>query len=251
MRESARKVSHRMGVNSLKRVPFSDLTQLSRELRAMALKAGASHAGVADLTEMYEVWHESFEKEECGRLLTGISVCVAEDDDLLDALPATDDAYRTSHYSEKIRRAMQIAGCMVKRLEEEGYRAHCVSHPPRNGATGLFKLVAHLAGIGWIGRNRLLVTPERGPRVALAAVLTDAPLPPTAERLMDSRCGDCTDCLDVCPVRAFTTDPFELTDSLVGFSTGRCALNRGTINPTLWGACGLCMKVCPFGLREK
>ena len=224
---------------------------LAHDLRAMAIEAGASHAGVADLAGVYEAWHESWEKEACGgQMLTGLAICVPEDDELLDALPATDDDYRTSHYNEKIASAVEIGDRMVERLDQEGFTAHRLSHPPKNGTTGLYKMVAHLAGIGWIGKNRLLITPERGPRVALAAVLTDAPLPPTAKQPMADGCEDCTDCIDVCPVHAFSYEPLQLERSLDGFDTGICALNRGTINPTLWGGCGLCMKVCPYGLAE-
>jgi len=221
---------------------------ISREIRRIALAGGASHIGVADVTRVHEVWPASF--EECGPLLTGISICVPEEDDLLDDLPGTDDSYRTSHYLAKIKGALGIGDAIAALLQENGYEAHRLSHPPSHERTGLFKAVARLAGLGWIGKNRLLVTPEQGPRVALAAVLTDAPLRPTAKEPMENRCGDCTLCIDVCPVRAFEREPFGETDSMEGFDTRMCALNRGTVNPTVWGGCGLCMKVCPFGWRE-
>ncbi len=225
-----------------------DNQALARRIGHLAREMGASHAGIADLRRMHEIQPKSF--EECGPLLTGISICVPENDDLLDGLPMTDDAYRTSHYNEKIGLALKIGNRIAAMLDDAGYNAHRLSHPPKKGPTGLYKAVAHLAGIGWIGKNRLLITPERGPRVALAAVLTDAPLPPTADKPMENRCGTCTRCIDICPTRCFSTEPFGETDSLKGFKTGFCALNRGTINPTYWGGCGLCMKTCPFGWRQ-
>lgn len=208
---------------------------------------GASHLGIADLTRAYEACPDSF--EECGRLLTGISICVPEDDDLLDGLPRTDDAYRTSHYDEKIALALDIADKLCQALVRGGYRAHRLSHPPAIKPTGLYKLVGRFAGLGWIGKNHLLITPERGPRVALATVLTDAPLPSTADHPMEDRCEDCTKCIDICPVQAFQDEPLDEANSLASFDDGKCATLRGVVNPTYWGGCGMCVMICPFGSR--
>jgi epoxyqueuosine reductase QueG len=217
-------------------------------MRQLADTMGATLFGVADVSRAFEVWPDSF--KECGKLLTGISIGVAEDDDLLDGLPQTDDKYRTSHYNVKMALALRIGDAIAKQLVEHGYKAHRMAHPPIDKPTGLYKLVARFSGLGWIGKNRLLITRARGPRVALATVLTDAPLPPTAEKPLESQCGSCTRCIDVCPVKAFSTEPFGETDSLKGFATGLCGINRGTINPTIWGGCGKCIKVCPFGRRK-
>ena len=120
----------------------------------MADTQGASLFGVADVSRAFAVWPDSF--QEAGRLLTGISIGVAEDDDLLDGLPQTDDQYRTSHYSVKMALSLRIGDAVAKRLIAEGYQAHRLSHPPVGKPTGLYKLVARFSGLGWIGRNRLL-----------------------------------------------------------------------------------------------
>jgi epoxyqueuosine reductase QueG len=86
--------------------------------------------------------------------------------------------------------------------------------------------------------------------VALAAVLTDAPLQPTATQPLPDGCGDCTRCLDACPVHAYSYEPFGETDSMEGFDTSLCVANRGIINPSGWGLCGLCVASCPFGQQE-
>jgi len=218
---------------------------LERSLRDTALAMGASHFGIADVRRAHAVWPDSF--EESGLLPTGISICVSEDDDLLDGLPQTDEPCRTSHYSVKIALALAIADRLRDGLVQAGHLAHRLSHPPAKKPTGLYKLVARLSGLGWIGKNRLLITPGRGPRVALATVLTDAPLRPTAAKPKEDGCGECALCIRICPVEAFTTDAFGETDSLEGFDAGRCAVYRGVINPTGWGVCGLCVQVCPFG----
>ena len=230
-------------------MPTASGAARARTIAQVALEMGASHLGIADLTHIYQLLPDSF--AECGELLTGIAICVPEDDKLLDALPRTDDQYRDSHYDDKIALALRIAEVIRRRLSEDGFQAHALSHPPRIAPTGLYKLVARLAGLGWIGKNHLLITPERGPRVALATVLTDAPLTPTAEQPLADRCDDCTKCIDICPIQAFKNEHLNERDPLASFDTGKCSIVRAIINPTYWGACGLCMMVCPFGERDR
>lgn len=217
----------------------------AEQIRELAHRMGATHFGIADVTRAYEVAPASF--EESGKLLTGISIGVAKDDRLVDGLPQTDYRYRNDHYNVKIALAVRIGDAIAKLLTECGHKAHRLSHPPKIKPTGLYKLIGHWAGVGWIGKNHLLVTPDRGPRLALAAVLTDAELPPTADRPMENRCGECVACIAVCPVLAFQDLPLDEKNPLRSFDTGKCATNRGVINPTGWGGCGLCVKACPYG----
>lgn len=67
-------------------------------------------------------------------------------------------------------------------IEAEGYRAlpipaNLILTEERLLGNLLHKAVARAAGLGWIGRNCLLITPQYGPRVRFATVLTDMPLP--------------------------------------------------------------------------
>lgn len=107
------------------------------------------------------------------------------------------------------------------------------------------KLTAHLAGLGWIGKNCLLLTPEFGPRVRFTTLLTDAPLSVGAQ--IDKKCGKCRICIDVCPVNAFKNIEFDSSDDVdVRFDTAKCSEYRGK-HP-----CGLCVSACPVGkIAEK
>lgn len=60
------------------------------------------------------------------------------------------------------------------------------------------KTLAVLAGLGWIGKNALFISPEYGSALSIAVVLTNAFLPAQNMTPMVSRCGDCTLCRDVC-----------------------------------------------------
>lgn len=101
--------------------------------------------------------------------------------------------------------------------------------------------LARAAGLGWLGRNNLLVTPGFGSRVRLAAVLTDCPLAPARPR--EDGCGSCTACRGRCPAGAIGADP-------AGFDRVVCA---AFIRKTCRGRgigqdiCGLCLCGRPPG----
>ena len=100
--------------------------------------------------------------------------------------------------------------------------------------------IAGLAGLGWMGRNNLLVTPEFGSQVRLVTVLTDMELPAGSNDFEGGDCGTCRACVKMCPVGAIDDDPehFDLdscTAQLRRFSKSE------KINSLI---CGLCIKVC-------
>jgi len=66
------------------------------------------------------------------------------------------------------------------------------------------KTIAVLAGIGWIGKNNLLITNELGSAISMCSVLTNAPLLILTSAEVHSKCGNCTICRDVCPTGALT-----------------------------------------------
>lgn len=102
------------------------------------------------------------------------------------------------------------------------------------------KHAAEIAGLGWMGKNTLLLNPVFGNRLMLGAVLTDLDLPsdPPAPRL----CLEiCYLCIDRCPSHALTTE--------ASFVQKRCRANtyiqnsRGQTITHCW----TCRRVCPMG----
>ncbi len=105
------------------------------------------------------------------------------------------------------------------------------------------KEVARRAGLGWIGRNNLLVTPRRGARVRLVTVLTDLPLPIGGPPERD--CGDCRDCIEACPAGAIgeRAEDFDHRRCYEQLKTFKNSLNLGHF------ICGVCVKAC-IGSRQ-
>jgi epoxyqueuosine reductase len=104
------------------------------------------------------------------------------------------------------------------------------------------------AGLGFVGKNGLVIVPGQGSYVLLGEVVTTLEL--VAGTPMNERCGSCTRCLDACPTKAFVA-PFELDPrrciSYLTIETEGAppAELREGIGEHLFG-CDVCQEVCPF-----
>lgn len=100
----------------------------------------------------------------------------------------------------------------MRYLEEKGHRALVIHteeefDPVERMGLMSLKVLAKGAGLGWQGRSLLIISPEYGPLHRLVAVLTAMPL--QADKAIPNRCGDCSSCVDECPVGALTLTSFD------------------------------------------
>ncbi len=108
------------------------------------------------------------------------------------------------------------------------------------------RAVAERAGIGWVGKNCNVITPEFGSWVYLGEMITDISFEPDTPVTED--CGDCTICIDSCPTGAIV-QPGQLdAQKCISFITQTKGmvpvLYRTKIGNRLYG-CDTCQQVCP------
>lgn len=102
-----------------------------------------------------------------------------------------------------------------------------------------YKHAAELAGLGTIGHHSLLITPEFGPRVRLACLLTEASLE-ASPLTNEDRCLNCDACIRECPAQALQIPKQGESYSINKFAC-RTYRQAGL-------TCGVCMKVCDAGI---
>jgi epoxyqueuosine reductase len=137
----------------------------------------------------------------------------------------------------------QIALKMTIYLRKAGYRSLPI---PASQVLDWQKHTAHLshrkigalAGLGWIGRNNLLVNPVFGSRIRLVTVLTDMPLAEDAPVKAD--CGICRRCITACPAGAIKEGPedFDQTACLAKLKEFQ---KKHIVEQYI---CGVCVRAC-------
>ncbi|MBY8997225.1 MAG: epoxyqueuosine reductase [Candidatus Thorarchaeota archaeon] len=137
----------------------------------------------------------------------------------------------------------KAANRIAEFLREHGYAAQA-DHPL--GGLVLFPPLAQKAGIGWVGKHGLLITPKYGPRVRLAAVYTGIENLPFADSndhgWIDEYCKICGLCIKQCP-------PQAILKGNVTHDTGRITNIKQQdcfeYFAQFYG-CSICVKACPF-----
>ncbi|RFA30459.1 tRNA epoxyqueuosine(34) reductase QueG [Alkalilimnicola ehrlichii] len=150
---------------------------------------------------------------------------------------------RGRDYHKLIRKRLQH---LATRLEQEvgmfGYRVFVDSAPV------LEKALARNAGLGWIGKNTLLINSRAGSYFFLGEIYTDLPLP--VDEPASEHCGSCRACLDICPTKAIVA-PYQLDARLcISYLTieSHQAIPedlRPHIGNRIFG-CDDCQQVCPW-----
>jgi len=125
-------------------------------------------------------------------------------------------------------------------LRENGFASHA-SHPAGGFVT--YTWLAQRAGLGYIGKHGMLITPEHGPRQRISAIFTSIKNLPRNEHdehsWIPNFCKKCGNCIRNCPENAFAQikshETGEMTTSVV---------------KDLCHGCGICMKECNFTKRD-
>ena len=145
---------------------------------------------------------------------------------------------------------------IANNLESEGYLALPIGPAvfDRKKLTTNYshKIGARLSGLGWIGKSGMLITEEYGSRVRFASVLTNAPMETYKGEPMKSKCGNCTACVDACPVKAYKNREFDPAEPIeMRFDTAACNAHlRWMEDNGMIDLCGLCITACPHSKKK-
>jgi epoxyqueuosine reductase QueG len=216
-------------------------------VREKAFSEGASLVAFADLTNLPEQTRDSWP--------IAISLAIALNPAIVARI--TDGPYEEySHEYNRVNLALDTLGMKIEGwLVSRGYNAYAITREraPYDESVSRTRLphktVARLAGLGWIGKNALLVTREFGSAFRLTTVLTDASLLAN-KTILESQCGPCKKCQETCPGKAITGRTWSVEvdrDEMVNHQTCRETTNgRGLDLQLRTVTCGLCFANCPY-----
>jgi epoxyqueuosine reductase QueG len=142
-----------------------------------------------------------------------------------------------SALDETAKRIAELVGgfALAATLEVEGGIDRAVDYYP---VTVSHRVAAEQSGVGWRGRNELVVSPIHGCAIRLASVVTSLPLERTPPLQED--CGDCRACLDACPILTGKDGLENYRENCLRYMES-LGLERSV--------CGKCVKACLDSLR--
>ena len=217
------------------------------ELKGIALLQGISAFGAGRIDDL-RIHFDALSPDYTERLLYGISIAVRVSNSVLSGVIVGPTRHYLHHYKMLNLLLDQTALKLTLAIQETGYNALPI---PASQIIDWEKQTAHLshkmialrAGIGWIGRNNLLVHPEFGSKIRLATVLTDVPL--EADKPVETNPQN----LSTSP-QNFYSPSFEKIPPLPPFDKGGL---RGIFKEKTGklpdaqncGSCRKCIEICP------
>ena len=255
-----------------------DFIELAREIKQWAKELGFQETAITDVDlSEYEHLLESWiannyhgtmdymarnQEKRChpDQLVPGTIrvICVRMDyalerENSFSALQEQDKAYisryaRGRDYHKLIRkRLQQLADRIEDVVGEFGFRAFVDSAP------ALERAMAEKSGLGWIGKNTMLINKEAGSWFFLGELFTDLPLP--VEKSASGHCGSCTACIEVCPTDAFVNPNLLDANRCISYLTIELRDSipeefRQAMGNRVFG-CDDCQLVCPWNKFAK
>lgn len=223
---------------------------IKNELKEYLKNLGVSLVGFADLSNV--------DTSAFNNMNYGIAFGIKIRSKIIQAINEGPTKEYYEEYSKINKDLDNIVVSCVQYIERQGYNAigqtSTYVTSDNNLTTPLpHKTVATLAGLGWIGKNALLTTPEYGSAIRISSVITDMPLIVNIP-INKSKCGECGNCATACPASAINgitwninstrdelLDPFKCRKKARELSKERIGIEISL--------CGKCIEVCPFTKR--
>ncbi|HDZ77420.1 MAG TPA: epoxyqueuosine reductase [Candidatus Omnitrophica bacterium] len=218
-----------------------DKQKLHDELKQYAFGMGAVLFGVADLSK---VKHEfELDEEILEKLDKGISIGARINPLVVSEIEKRPTQLYLHHYKTVNHFLDQIALKLTNYIISNEYLAlpipaSQITDWKKQTSHVSHKKVAYLSGVGWQGRNNLLVNEKFGSHFRLVTVLTNMPL--KLDKPKDLACGKCMNCVKVCPAGAIKERPEDF-DHIKCFEKVREFQKNNLINQYI---CGICIRAC-------
>lgn len=219
---------------------MSKVYSLMSELEALILKEGGSLFGYACTKKIKDKFH--LPQEVLDGLDYAISVGVRLNKDILKTNIDSPSILYKHHYRQVNMLLDRIASSIAELIRANGYLAipipaSVIVDWKKDLGHVSHKEVGYLAGLGWRGKNNLLVNKNYGSAIRLVTVLTDLSLTPST--VVEEDCGSCTLCQTHCPAGAIKDSPGKFDRDACCGKVKEFSRKIGV------GICGLCLGHCP------
>lgn len=250
------------------------MSRLSAEaIKAEALRMGFVACGIAALGpnqhgDMLDRWlksgyggtmtylnRQARKRKEPALITPGARVAVVVLENYAphpEELPQPNDAFKISCYARGTDYHIVTQARLDQLAEWMRQQGAEIAHARTDAGPVPERELAHRAGLGWIGKNAMLIHPQHGSLMFIGTIFTDLDLP-VDEPMRSDHCGTCTRCLDACPTDAFVEPgvvdatrclsyltieykkepPEELAARYEGWAFG----------------CDICNQVCPWNIK--
>ena len=213
----------------------------SKGVEKYAFDRGADLFGIANIGDIKKEF--CFSNETLKGLDYAISMGLRLSDPILEEIVDSPTKIYYHHYRQANMALDQLAFKVAGFVQAEGYNALPVPASQildweRQNSHLSHKKIAKLAGLGFIGRNNLLVNPGFGARIRLVSILTDMPL--ETDEPLKRDCGDCKACIEVCPAGAIKENKDDF-DHIKCYEKLKEFRNKRIVGQFI---CGVCVKAC-------
>jgi len=211
------------------------------KLNKIAKNLGADLFGVADISKIKHDFN--IDKNALGGLDRAICLGVRVSAAILNEIHDHPTRLYFHHYRSLNMFLDQMALKLSNAIQDKGYLtipipASQIVDWQKQTSHLSHKEIGYLAGLGWIGRNNLLVNKRLGSQFRLVSVLTNLDIRP--DKPINRDCGKCFDCISVCPAEAIKENRDDF-DHLVCFEKLKEFQKKRFTDQYI---CGVCLKAC-------